>query len=379
MGFQFAHLSTFAAQVSTKRRTAGGLTVRDVLAEAGREPSDCPHVHRPALPVVLYGQSPAEALMEHDRRCAEAKRRMRGAGRGRGLRRDTHTLAVEVMSHPTPCAELIDPAARAEYEAWRADALAWARKDLERQGIEVLGAVEHLDERFPHLHVYGVPLDLTAFDARLGHPGHQAARSAPTSGAGSAYREAMRSWQDDYHLAVGVVHGLTRLGPARRRLPRAEWKREQAAARAAARALRRAQDASKAAAAMEARATERDRSTALLERQAATLRDAAAADRGAALNERAALSMGVDAWAAGEVVDVRPAAGGQLGLVFARGVPESRRHELVEALAPAWDAVCRVLCQLTEIVQTIPAAARVATRVALAERWGERTRGARSR
>lgn len=378
-GFQFAHLSTFAAQIATKRRAAGGRTVRDILAEAGRFPGDCPHVHEPAPPTVLFGMAPADALAEHDRRRATAKKLMRGAGRGRGLRADTHTLTVAVLSHPVACADLDDPVALGEYMAWRTDALAWARQDLEKQGLEVLGAVEHRDERHPHLHVYGVPKDLAAFDARLGHPGHQAARSA-SNGSMVAYRTAMRGWQDDYHGSVGIVHGLARLGPGRRRLSRADWRREQAAAEAAAKALKRAQEATALAKAVEARAIEREGSSALLQAQATVLRDAAAADRGAAISERTALTTAVDAWASGEVQGVRLTSDQwHVGLVFAPLVPETRRQALVEALSPAWDIVCRVLSHLTEVMQAVPVAAREGTRHALAERWRERTRGPKSR
>ncbi len=55
-----------------------------------------------------------------------------------------------------------------------------------------------------------------------------------------AYRDAMRSWQDSYHRAVGVPTGLTRLGPARRRLSREAWHAEQVAAQAAKEAEERA-------------------------------------------------------------------------------------------------------------------------------------------
>jgi hypothetical protein len=55
-----------------------------------------------------------------------------------------------------------------------------------------------------------------------------------------AYRAAMREWQDSYHETVAIACGLTRLGPQRRRLTRAEWQAEQVQARALRTTLDRA-------------------------------------------------------------------------------------------------------------------------------------------
>lgn len=57
-----------------------------------------------------------------------------------------------------------------------------------------------------------------------------------------AYREAMRAWQDLYFEAVGIHCGLTRLGPARRRLTRAEWQAEKTQAKALRASLDRANE-----------------------------------------------------------------------------------------------------------------------------------------
>jgi hypothetical protein len=59
----------------------------------------------------------------------------------------------------------------------------------------------------------------------------------------TAYKSALRTMQDDFWKVVGLPSGLARLGPARRRLTRDEWRTEQAAAAATAEALRIAKEA----------------------------------------------------------------------------------------------------------------------------------------
>lgn len=99
----------------------------------------------------------------------------------------------------------------------------------------------HVDEAHVHLHAYG--LHPSGHADRL-HPGKSAKASAVANAVSlghdkkaankigdRAYVQAMRAWQDSYSGVVGLPHGLTRLGPGRRRLSRAEWKAEQVAAR----------------------------------------------------------------------------------------------------------------------------------------------------
>ncbi len=57
----------------------------------------------------------------------------------------------------------------------------------------------------------------------------------------AAYRKAMRDWQNSYFEAVAVKCGLTRVGPARRRLTRAEWQAEKTQAKALRETLDRAE------------------------------------------------------------------------------------------------------------------------------------------
>lgn len=238
MGYQFAHLETYS------RKGKDGRSVGFVLAEAGRRPDASVHVDDPRPPVVIYGQAVEAVERIHDERAAAAKTATK-AGRTRAIRSDQHTLATVVCSHPYTWDEVkADPARAAEIEAWESRSVAWLRN---LYGDQLLSVIRHEDESHPHLHALVLPSD-PEMRARMLHPGVEAkvtakaaalAKGHDAKAANSlgdeAYKAAMRAWQDSYHAAVGVPCGLTRLGPGRRRLTRAEWQAEQSASRAAQR------------------------------------------------------------------------------------------------------------------------------------------------
>lgn len=232
-GNQFAHIDTYARKPKPGAEGAKWSAL-DVLSEAMRLPGHCDHVASPQPPEVVAGLHPGrlaerlDALI--DQRRVEGRRRPRG---------DVHVLACAVYSWP----EHTDYADQERLRAWIADTIAWH----ERAVGPVDSAVLHLDESFPHIHVYSV-----SADARGLTPGWQAKREAAEAGAsardqGVAYREAMSGWQDRYHAEVGAFHGLERLGPARQRLKRGEWRAAKPARLAAADANRAARDAALAA------------------------------------------------------------------------------------------------------------------------------------
>ena len=65
-GIQFVHISVYSLQ--TPKKTARGSdrkwSVRDVIAEASREPQACLHVHAPRSPILLHGASLADLEAE---------------------------------------------------------------------------------------------------------------------------------------------------------------------------------------------------------------------------------------------------------------------------------------------------------------------------
>lgn len=259
MGFQFAHLETYSRKPKEGRGTAF------IFAENGRRPEASVHVAAPRPPVVVYGQ-PVEAVERlHDERAAAAKTATK-AGRRRAIRNDQHTLATVVLSHPCTWAEVrADPAKAAEVEAWEARSIAWLKAQF---GDQLAAVVRHDDEAHPHLHALILPADVE-MRARMLHPGVEAKTAAKEAALAeghdaktanklgdAAYKQAMRDWQDSYHREVGAPCGLTRLGPGRRRLTRAEWQAEQAAGRAALVVEAATEQARRELSALEAKAAE---------------------------------------------------------------------------------------------------------------------------
>ncbi|MDR9752060.1 hypothetical protein RG836_11425 [Pseudomonas sp. SZMC_28357] len=218
MAFQFMHVDSFSRSTPKTGKT-GGHSVRSIIAEANREPDAIPHIDEPQVPTLLFGK-PIEEL--------EATCEAWAAGTtdalGRKVRKDALCLLGGVFSAPGGT----DPAA---WEKIKGDALDWLQG---RYGDRLQAVLEHKDESHPHCHFYIVPRPGESFDAI-----HDGRRAASELGKGvkkgernKAYIAAMRSFQDSYYDAVGAPNGMTRIGPARRRLTREEWKLEQLQAEA---------------------------------------------------------------------------------------------------------------------------------------------------
>ena len=222
MAFQFMHIESYSLNLTggnQKKTKAGNHTVGSIVAEASREPGNVSHIDEPLPPVYLHGK-PLEDLEEI---CREWASNSVDAS-GKRLRKDALCLIGGVFSAPDGTSS----------EAWtkiKTDAMQWLRK---RYGERLQCVVEHIDESHPHVHFYAVPLPGERFDAI-----HDGKRAAAELGSKSkkgdrnkAYRAAMRAFQDDYYHDVGAPNGMTRLGPARRRLTREEWRLEQVQAQA---------------------------------------------------------------------------------------------------------------------------------------------------
>lgn len=222
MAYQFIHVEAYSREVSKqKSKGKGGLSVRQVIAEAGREPGNCPHVQEPQAPEILFGsldQAEAEATSWAEQATDQ---------QGRKLRKDGHCLLAGVVSLP-----------RLEEENW----LEFSKRSTEylraKYGERLKCVIAHQkDEEHPHIHFYAVPKNGERFEVI--HEGQQAAKQAKADGKlkgeqNAAYIAAMRGLQDDFQRKVGQPLGLTRLGPGRRRLTRKAWQAEQAQAKALA-------------------------------------------------------------------------------------------------------------------------------------------------
>lgn len=236
MGYQFAHIETY----SRAGRRSGGHTVCDIISESCRSPESCLHVSSPKPPVHVYGCDFEELQRQHDDLIQSAKETLAN-GKTRSVRKDTSSLFTCVLSHPATPQECRDnPATKAAVEGWVKDSTKWLHKEINRHGGSLVTVIMHTDESHMHIHAYGLH---HSGHADCLHPGKTAKKSAVASALADgqdkktanaigdrAYTAAMRAWQDSYSMEVGLPHGLTRLGPARRRLTRAEWHTEKASA-----------------------------------------------------------------------------------------------------------------------------------------------------
>lgn len=246
----FIHYQTY----STKPNAAGN-SVAQVIAEALRRGEYVRHVADPQPPRIIHGDAEAFEQTHADHvaeRATEVKRK--GKTHRRAIRADRHTLATVVASYPLTHEQIAagGDEARAHHAAWERDTIAWVR---DRHGDQLKVVIAHDDESHSHIHFWLLPDDVEARADTL-HPGKVAKRIAEdvarASGASDrdavkagndALKIAMRETLDAYHREVGEPLGMTRDGPKRRRLTRAQWQAEKAEAVRLAAALRRAEGA----------------------------------------------------------------------------------------------------------------------------------------
>ncbi|WP_323018093.1 plasmid recombination protein [Castellaniella sp.] len=223
MTYQFIHIDVYA-RVGAKqkeRKTAKGRiikakekwSIRDILAEAGREPSNTFHIENPKKPNILYGVS----LAELEKMATEWGDNAKDA-KGRKLRKDGACLLAGVISMERGKAE--------NWDAFKARSIEWLKLEY---GERLRTVVEHLDETHPHIHFYAVPKAGENFNVL--HKGRSASEKAkeenrPKGEQNKEYCQAMRLWQDQFHIKVASHFGMSRLGPGRRRLSREQWKAE---------------------------------------------------------------------------------------------------------------------------------------------------------
>ena len=231
MAYQFIHIEAYAREI---KKGLTGRTVREIIAEAKREPGNCPHIDidkksNPALaPVRIYGLN-LDKVEEEVHRWAENSK----DGGGQKLRKNGNCLLAGVVSLP-------DDTLEKDWQSFKNSAVNWLKKEY---GKCLRSVIEHKDEAHKHLHFYCIPEAGKQFSSI--HKGIEARTKARQEKLSSkeqnlAYCEAMREFQDKFSIEVGQHHGLTRIGPGRRRLTRAQWQQEQAQARALKQAKSRA-------------------------------------------------------------------------------------------------------------------------------------------
>lgn len=210
---QFIHVEVYARKAGAQK--SGGHNLASIVAEAEREPGACPHISEPKPPVLVHGCLPNEAA----RLAAEWAQSSKDA-RGRSLRIDGLCMLAGTVS--------LERARDAIWREFLTHTVAWLKGIY---ACRLISIVEHKDEEHPHLHFYCVPAMGERFEVL--HPGRLAASEAlrqgkPKGAQNSAYKSAMRVFQNTFWLDVASKFGLTRVGPQRRRLSRKAWREEQA-------------------------------------------------------------------------------------------------------------------------------------------------------
>lgn len=226
-GYGFCRVEVYARKSRSGKNSFR--TVSEVLDEAERLPGNMPHVKQPRPPKVIAGCSFEELRQRHDA-VGNATQTQKNR-RKRKIRSTQNTLATAILSYPIAVASLrkAGKEEQALYYAWRKDAVAFMQAEW---GDDFTCAVEHLDEKFPHLHCYAVRAN---FEAKENHPGFRAQKEALADGKSAREAEiagalALKDFLNRYHEHVGQHYGMERFGPKRERLSRKAWVKRQIAA-----------------------------------------------------------------------------------------------------------------------------------------------------
>lgn len=214
---QFIHVNAYAQKISvkTKERKEGDdkpRSVQDIINETLRvEGYYSPTITNPQPPIHLYG-TPVEQMPEIVADWAKQTK----DPKGRKTRVDAKGLLAGVFSVKNGTPEEV-------WEQVKADGISWAKA---KYGERLKCVVEHIDEEHPHCHFFVVPLPGEAFETV--HEGIAAKNAALSEGlpkkqANVEYRNAMKGFCDGYYEGVGAPNGMLRLGPRRRRVPRAVY------------------------------------------------------------------------------------------------------------------------------------------------------------
>ena len=223
--YQFIHVDSYGREGSTQTKTSmdkhgakittttKSRSASDILNEQWRVDGACPHIENPRKPGLLYGVEAAEVLPIMNQWADQAK-----DAQGRKLRKDGRCILIGVASLPRSMED--------NFLEFAEDTLIWLK---EKYGDRLKSVVVHDDEAHPHLHFSVVPNIGEKFEDI--HDGFKASKKAKTDGKlksdqNYAYKEAMRNYQDEFSKNVAMAHGLTRIGPGRRRLTRSQWHAE---------------------------------------------------------------------------------------------------------------------------------------------------------
>lgn len=221
MSYQFIHYENYSINVSKKKagkskksdynNETTGRNLREVIAEAKREPGNFPHVDHAEEPVVLFGVE----LDEVERLALEyhTKTKIKVGDKERGLRKDANIILAGVVSLNADNIDL--------WEDYKKDAINYLKNKYKDK---LKSVIEHTDEANPHFHYYVIQNVGEKFD--LVHDGKKAIidnKNKIKSEQNKAYKKAMRDFQEDFFLNVSSKYGLMKNGPRKARMSHSEY------------------------------------------------------------------------------------------------------------------------------------------------------------
>lgn len=221
MSYQFIHYENYSINVSKKKagkskksdynNETTGRNLREVIAEAKREPGNFPHVDHAEDPLLIYGVE----LDEVERLALEyhAKTKIKVGDKERGLRKDANIILAGVVSLNADNIDL--------WEDYKKDAIKYLKN---KYGDKLKSVIEHTDEANPHFHYYVIQDVGEKFD--LVHDGKKAIidnKNKIKSEQNKAYKKAMRDFQEDFFLNVSSKYGLMKNGPKKARMSHSEY------------------------------------------------------------------------------------------------------------------------------------------------------------
>jgi hypothetical protein len=250
---QFMHLELYSRAGALLQNGQGRKTsIAGVINEAVRVEGFTEHIIAdgfvPAAPTYLYSQN-NKSLEEHHAEFIEQVETEKDS-LGRKIKSDKNILLAGVVSYPKPrMANNWTDDDKQNYITFKAQSIDFMKNQW---GDNLLCVLEHTDEEYPHLHFYVVNKSKVANTPEM-HPGfaenirlenEAKAVNKPVNKKEqvSAFKEAMRKFQDNFYQTVSVYCGLDRLGPKVQRLNRVEWKERKRVTKLLAKAFKKVKD-----------------------------------------------------------------------------------------------------------------------------------------
>lgn len=152
--YQFIRLSGYRRGPSSKRNTLGS-----ILAEGLRKPTHISHLPGAPRYEVEHLDGPVSdpemlgAWIEQQMSVAKNPMTLRGERVLRGVRKDAVAIGTIIASLP----ETLDKLEPQRFSQFAEDTTAWAREFLAARDMQLHFRLEHLDELYPHIHLWFTP------------------------------------------------------------------------------------------------------------------------------------------------------------------------------------------------------------------------------